>query len=605
MALKGNYQWGCNYSLEENELAVRVSFKRCDMRMEIKFGLSLKLILIVFFVSSTIITSLTYLNVQKQISFLEKTYLEKATSLAQALDASIGSLDELKNKEKLQNYIYKFIWLNPDVLKISINLPEKEGLKVAVSSDMASVGNPSSPDNYISYEKDLVVSAHTQIGNTRALTVITPLHVAGQRVGTYEMLLSMASADEVIAEQIRTFIIFGAGGLAFIVVFLIFLVRRIVLKRIIKLRDVANEIGKGNLNVKIEVKSKDEIGELASAFNQMTQDLKQSQKEIKRHAEELEQKVQERTKELNQKVKELTETKTALLNMMEDMEETNKELVQTQEELKKALKELRIMDEKKDQFISIAAHELKTPLTSIHGFSQLLQNRKVASNAKERDKYLKIMDRESKRLANLVSQILDLSRIDLGTVKLSFEEVDVNKFMQGIEREMRIQIKEKGLTSAFKLEKGLPKITTDREKLTEVIINLINNAVKYTPKGKITVRVSREGEDLHFMVKDTGVGISKENQDKIFERFYQVDSSFTRKAGGTGLGLALCKEFVELLGGKIWVKSEEGKGSEFHFTLPIKGAPKKYARKEERIAREALKKSEDVRKTLKKMGLGK
>lgn len=374
---------------------------------------------------------------------------------------------------------------------------------------------------------------------------------------------------------------------------------------LIKMAKIVPSIAKGEFGEKLDIRSKDEIGELASAFNKMRTDLKKSQEKIRRHAEELEEKVKERTIDLDEKVKELTETKTAVLNMMEDMDEANKELVKTQEELKQSLKELKEMDVKKDQFISIAAHELKTPLTSIHGFSQLLQNRKVANNFTKRNKYLKIMVHETERLAKLVGDILDLSRIDLGTVKLTFDKIDVNSFMGDIKREMNVQIISKGLSSEYDIEKDLPEIVTDREKLTEIVINLINNSVKYTERGKITVKASMDKGRLHFVIEDTGIGISKENRKRVFDRFYQVDSSYTRKAGGTGLGLALCKEFVELLGGKIWIKSEVGKGSEFHFTLPLKGGRGNYVREEERIAKERLEKSGKVRRELKKTGFGK
>ncbi|MBN2331155.1 MAG: HAMP domain-containing protein [Candidatus Aenigmarchaeota archaeon] len=348
------------------------------------------------------------------------------------------------------------------------------------------------------------------------------------------------------------------------------------------LRNVVTEIGKGRLNTRIIVESNDEIGDLATAFRTMTEDLKKSRDEIKRHTKELENKVDARTKGLGTKVEELTATKTAVLNMMEDMDEANKQLVKTQHELKDSLNELKEMDVKKDQFISIAAHELKTPLTSIHGFSQLLQDKKVADNIAERAKYLRIMDHETRRLAKLVNDILDLSRIDLGTVKLNSEPVDVKELLQGdIKGEMKMQIEKKGLKSEFIAEPGLTTIVTDKEKLTEILINLITNAMKYTNKGKITVNVFKKDKDVHFVVKDTGIGISKENLEKVFERFYQVDSSYTREYRGVGLGLALCKEFVALLGGKIWVKSELGKGSEFHFSLPIKGAPAQDIRKEE------------------------
>ncbi|MCK4336164.1 MAG: HAMP domain-containing protein [Candidatus Aenigmarchaeota archaeon] len=466
-------------------------------------------------------------------------------------------------------------------------------------------------------EANLCLREHTQEGLPKEMEEIPIIYVDYRGVnvlGTHAYIPEMewCMLTEIgEAEAFLPYLNLQRNLILIAVVFVIFslvisvLVSRSITKPIVKLRDVASEIGKGRLDTKIEVESKDEVGELASAFRQMTEDLRVYQAQIRKHAEELEEKVKERTKELDTKIKELTETKTAVLNMMEDTDETNKELIKTQEELKKSLSELKEMDIKKNQFISIAAHELKTPLTSIHGFSQLLQDRKVANNFTKRNKYLKIMDHETKRLAKLVTDILDLSRIDLGTVKLSLDEVDVNELVKGLEREMDVQIKGKGLKSEYDVEKDIPRIVTDREKLTEILINLIINAVKYTSEGIITVNVLRENKKMHFVVKDTGIGIVKEKQGKIFERFYQIDSSYTRKTPGVGLGLALCKEFVELLGGKIWIESELGKGSEFHFTLPLKGVSKKQIREEERRAEESLKKAEETGKRVKRLGIGK
>lgn len=379
---------------------------------------------------------------------------------------------------------------------------------------------------------------------------------------------SLKTVSEMRRDIILSSIIISLLALLILGVMLYFTVAYFT-KPITKLRDITSDVAKGDLDIEIQVKTKDEIGELASSLKQMIKNLKQSRDIIEKHTKELEQKVQERTKDLDKKVKELTDTKTALLNMMEDMNEANKGLIKTREDLKGTLSKLKEMDVKKNEFISIAAHELKTPLTSIHGFSQLLQNKSVLEDHKKRENYLKIMEDETKRLAKLVNDILDFSRIDLGAMKFSFEEADVNEIMEAVESEMDMLIKEKGLESEYDIEKDLPKIVTDRERVIEIMINLINNSVKYTPKGKITVKIFREKESVHFMVKDTGIGIAKEYHDKIFGRFYQVDSSCTRKAGGVGLGLALCKEFLNLMGGKIWFKSEFGKGSEFHFTLPI------------------------------------
>lgn len=382
-----------------------------------------------------------------------------------------------------------------------------------------------------------------------------------------------------------------------------FLTARSITNPILRLKNMVEKIGKGNLETRVDVKSNDEVGELARGIEQMSKYLRESQKEIKRHARKLEEKVRKRTDDLNSKVKEMYDTKTAILNMMEDMDEANTELVNIQEELRNSLSELKEMDNRKNQFISIAAHELKTPLTSIHGFSQLLLDKKIADDIKKRKKYLSIMNTETKRLAKLVGDILDLSRIDLGTVKLNIERIKMNEIIESVRREMAIQIKIKGLKSDFDVQENIPEIKTDRERVTQILLNLINNAVKYTPEGKISFKAYYDRKKIHFIIRDTGVGISKDNQEKIFERFYQVDSSYTRKVGGTGLGLSLVKEFLDMLGGKITLKSQEGKGTEFHVTLPRKPDFSGELRKEEKRARENLAKSEETSKKIKMMGI--
>lgn len=369
------------------------------------------------------------------------------------------------------------------------------------------------------------------------------------------------------------------GGIISIIIspFAVFAFSRMALSPLTKLTRNLTKAAAGDFDFVMDKSLESfggDIGSLASSVSAVVENLKAKIKESdeakKSHkgANTLLLKVQ---KDLQGKVDELTHTKTAVLNMMDDMESTNKELVQTQSELEESLTKLREVDAKKDQFISIAAHELKTPLTSIHGFSQLLHNDAIADSSVKRKKYLGIIDKESKRLSNLVNEILDLSRIDLGTIKFVFEKVNINEVIDSVRSEMDVPIKEHNLSSGYKIEKKIPLVLTDRERLTQILINLINNSVKYTPKGNISVAVGKSDEFIHFSVKDTGLGISENNLEKIFERFYQVDSSYTRKAGGTGLGLSLCKEFVERLGGKIWVKSELNKGSVFHFTLPIEG----------------------------------
>ncbi|HDH91550.1 MAG TPA: HAMP domain-containing histidine kinase [Candidatus Aenigmarchaeota archaeon] len=158
----------------------------------------------------------------------------------------------------------------------------------------------------------------------------------------------------------------------------------------------------------------------------------------------------------------------------------------------------------------------------------------------------------------------------MGTLSFFFSEVDLNKLLEEIRENMKERIKEKNLKFFVEGIGKLPKIFTDGERVKQVLINLIDNAIKYTPKGEIRVKAVKRNGFIRFEVKDTGIGIPKTFHEKIFTPFFQIDSPLTRKAKGSGLGLSICKIIVEKLGGKIWFKSEEGKGTTFYFTLPLK-----------------------------------
>lgn len=363
--------------------------------------------------------------------------------------------------------------------------------------------------------------------------------------------------------------------LMFMVMICAYFLTGMVSKPVLKLRDSVNEIIRGNLGVSVNIDSDDEIGELAGMFNSMTQKLRDNQKKIGDYNKNLENQVRERTDELQKKIKELNDTTTAILNMMEDSDSTNKELVSTRDELRKNLEKLRELDKKKDEFISVAAHELKTPLTSIRGFSNLLLERKIFEDIEKREKYLKIIEKETIRLAKLITDILDLSRIDMGTFKLNEEDTDISAIIDDVIKVMYPQIKEMGIALTKEVDEKTPKIMVDKGRLNEIILNLVGNSVKYTEKGSITIKAYPEKNFLHIIVKDTGIGISEKDKPRIFERFYQADSSFTRKAGGTGLGLAISREYLSAMGGTIAFKSEPGKGTEFEFTIPIKTGKKK------------------------------
>lgn len=405
------------------------------------------------------------------------------------------------------------------------------------------------------------VIGHNMDG-TNLIDLVYPIKEGTRLIGHIHVGYKKTYIEDMVS-QIVTVLIFVVVLVSIFTGFLGFFVSDIIARPIKKLSKGMQEISSGNLDVELDIRTGDELESLGNAFNKMASELKESQEKVRKQNEELEQKVEERTHDIQ-------EGKSAIINMMEDTESLNKELIAAQAKLRQNLNALKEMDVKKNQFMSVAAHELKTPMTSIHGFSQILQNNDIAKNQKKREKYLKIIEHETLRLVKIVNDVLDLSRVDMGVVTFEISKIDVNSLVDAVRTEMAIQVREKGLKFEYNVEKNLPKIYTDKERLTQVLINLINNAVKYTPKGTITLNVSKDQNELRFVVKDTGLGVAKNNQDRIFDRFYQVDSSYTRSAGGVGLGLSLCKEFIELLGGKMWCESAPGKGSEFQFTLPRK-----------------------------------
>jgi len=220
------------------------------------------------------------------------------------------------------------------------------------------------------------------------------------------------------------------------------------------------------------------------------------------------------------------------------------------------------------------SHEIRTPMNGILGFTDLLKNSKL--NTDKRNEYIDIIQKSSKHLLNLINDIIDISKIDAGNTILFEEECKINFCLLDLSNFFNEIIKEKSggnvqLVFNYNIPIGKDTIIADETKLRQIVTNLIGNAIKFTKKGTITVEASIIDENyIQFFVKDTGVGIKKESQSLIFDRFRQEDESTTRHFGGTGLGLAISKAYVEMMGGKIWVESEVGKGATFYFTIKYK-----------------------------------
>ncbi len=355
------------------------------------------------------------------------------------------------------------------------------------------------------------------------------------------------------------------ASLTFLSVLLALYFSKAMTMNIKELQEKSIQVSKGNLDIKFSAHQDDELGELASTFEHMAKELKKSKSELELQKVWLEKEVKKQTIDQHTKIEELEKTKLAIINILEDTNESNSELNITKDELKKKVKQLDDINKKKDEFISVTAHELKTPLTSIKGFTELLKNEQVMKNKEMRETYFNIIIQDTMRLGNLITDILDLTRFDLGTLKFNLEDVSADDIVSDVKNLVGLQVKNKGLGFPVEFEKGI-RLNTDRSRIVQVVSNLVNNSIKYTEKGEIRLQIFRYKGKVHFRVTDTGVGIPKEAQSRIFERFYQADSSYTRTVGGSGLGLSICKTIVESLGGAIWFESRKGM-TMFEFTL--------------------------------------
>ncbi len=275
-------------------------------------------------------------------------------------------------------------------------------------------------------------------------------------------------------------------------------------KPIERLKQETANIAKGDFNRRIDIDSKDEIGELAAAFNTMC----------------------------------------FKLNELERL---------------------------KSEFIANISHEFRTPLTSLREANNLLLDGIAGKTTEKQQRLLKITKEESEKLIKMINDLLDLSKMEAGMIRYNFMPSDINIVFENAINEIRLLAERKEIELKLETQKRLPIVFMDSEKIKQVMINLLSNAVKFTPDGgKISVGARAEDSNIYVAVKDTGVGIPKEDLERIFDKFQQVDTGINHKLRGTGLGLSIAKHIIEVHNGRIWAESRLGKGSAFKFILPIK-----------------------------------
>lgn len=391
---------------------------------------------------------------------------------------------------------------------------------------------------HVSFEIDNKDNANDYIGKEFVIKPVNINSISGYTVfndiyGKPAFLIKHSMKRDTFKkglESIRylaiSLIIIGAAFLYAVMI----IIDQLVLRRLLKLNDEVKDIGKKkDFSLRVEDKGKDELASLSRSINLMLITLENSLTDLKIN---------------NEKLKEL--------------------------------------DDLKSSFISSVSHELRTPLTSIMGFSSLIKskfNKKIIPSLDIEDIKIKkasdqiaanadIIISESKRLTDIVNSVLDISKIEAGKMDYKDKIVDVEKVIYKAADSVKCLMDE-NVKLIIDINKNLPTVKYDEDKLLQVLINLISNSIKFTEKGFITCRATVDNECITISIIDTGMGIEEKNYEVIFNRFSQVGDSLVGKPRGTGLGLSICKNIIEHYGGRIWVESKLNEGSSFNFTLPV------------------------------------
>jgi signal transduction histidine kinase len=378
----------------------------------------------------------------------------------------------------------------------------------------------------------------------------------GKAMESTDWLVVVEFPNSETGKSLTLFISISIISGALLVIFMI-VVLRIIKKRVtnpISALETGIESAMRGEKRKVDIKSNDELGALGGAYNKLLEEIAASNAELGKMNRILENKIKKRTNELKDKLDELNNVRLAVMNMMEDMLEANEHL--------------KDLDKAKSNFLNMISHELKTPLTAMSAHMEVINEMNPNPEDIEASSRNAII-RNMNQLKMLIENILEIARLESNKFELNFAKVDIAKIIDEIVSNLEILAENKNVKLVKDIEK-LPAIVNDDARIKEIFNNLISNAVKFTEKGKIIISAKKHGKFILMGVKDSGIGIPKNKMKDLFTKFYQVDARLSRKYEGTGLGLSITKQLVELMGGKIWVESVEGKGTKFSFILPIK-----------------------------------
>lgn len=441
------------------------------------------------------------------------------------------------------------------------------------------------------------------------LYVALPIELNGNIVGVLRVSLFLKDINRLLS-TLKTHIIYSALIIALISLLGALIFSRSLSKPIRELSNASRKVASGDFNVRVFLKNKDELRELADSFNYMTDQIRTLFTQLSRQKEELDSIISSIQEGLlvfdkngkilltNESFKKIVQSSDIegkfywevvrephfgeLIKRVRDEKRNYTEEVAlhdkiflcsttflgTREEIVVILydiTEMKNIEKIKKDFVVNISHELRTPLTAIKGFVETLEEEIDEKNRH----YVDIIRKHTDRLINIVKDLLTLSELEEKGTTLELEEVHLGNMMERVFKIFDPQMREKKLMRELKVEDALPFIKADSFKLEQAFVNLIDNAVKYTEQGKITLSLKHRDNQVMIEVEDTGIGIPDEHIPRIFERFYVVDKSRSKRLGGTGLGLSIVKHIVHLHNGTIDVKSTPNQGTTFSITLPI------------------------------------
>ena len=385
------------------------------------------------------------------------------------------------------------------------------------------------------------------------------------------------SAVYTLRNILVSLMVFLLGLIGFLALFL----GRTLSNPIKELTKGAEHISKGNLDVQIKIESKDEIGKLARAFNEMASRLKELYETLEKQVEKRTLELQTRVQELDKTAKllvrrdlELTQTREQLQDRLRDLNVIAKRLVRRDFELFEANETLRKIDEAKSRFVSIAAHQLRTPISAIKWTIHMAMDNDFGKIPKSAKDALKIAAESIDRLVELIGRLLNVASIEEGRFVYNFSEIHIEDACKNVFRESVDSAKRRGVSlKIFLPQNPLPSVWADFDNIIIVLQNLVDNALRYTPKnGSVEIVVVRDpqNQDLaQVSVKDTGIGIPKHQKNLVGQKFFRGDNVVRKQISGTGLGLYIISKILEKHDTKLEFKSEEGRGSTFFFTLPF------------------------------------